>query len=226
MRSIVLLVLFVVGLVDVAAAQTGSRMSIGPVARLDRVFVEGGARGATAVAGALATIRLGERYGVEVELTRASNPIERSYEGTFISYGPVPSPSREEFDRFAPKARRTLGYRPGMGWSAAVVARRGLTPRTTLGARAGISSRAYSETSNYEILSVPEGVDPARIARDFQDTVDHVWRGGLLVGADLTLALTEHLSVAPELRLVYGGPARIGNTHREAGVGARGTWRF
>jgi hypothetical protein len=32
--------------------------------------------------------------------------------------------------------------------------------------------------------------------------------------------------VAPELRFVYGAPARIGNKHREAGFGARATWRF
>ena len=30
----------------------------------------------------------------------------------------------------------------------------------------------------------------------------------------------------PEVRFVYGGPAQIGNKHREAGLGARGIWRF
>jgi hypothetical protein len=30
----------------------------------------------------------------------------------------------------------------------------------------------------------------------------------------------------PKLRVVYGGPVRIGDKYRELGVGLRGSWRF
>jgi hypothetical protein len=71
-------------------------------------------------------------------------------------------------------------------------------------------------------------VDPQRVARDsvFQDASYSRTRGGLLFGLDTSIGLTDHLSISPELRFVYGGPAQIGNTHREAGFGARATWRF
>jgi hypothetical protein len=90
----------------------------------------------------------------------------------------------------------------------------------------GLSARNYLETSVYTILSIPEGVDPGRVARDFQDSSDHRTRGGLLFGFDVSMAVTDHVSVAPELRFVYGGPASVGDKHREFGLGARGAWRF
>ena len=194
--------------------------------RLDEVFVEGDASGTTTVAGAVATVRLSKTYAVEGEITQASGRIERSYEGWFVSYATDPNASREEIERLAPTARRSLGYEPGIGGSAAFVARGAIGRRVALGARVGVTARDYVETSTFTILSIPEGVDPARVARDFQDASSHRLRGGLLLGLDGSVALTKHLSVAPELRFVYGGPARIGDKHRELGVGLRGGWSF
>lgn len=90
----------------------------------------------------------------------------------------------------------------------------------------GFSARDYVETSTYTILSIPDGVDPRPSPGDLQNDSFHRSRGGLLFGIDASVAVTKHLSVAPELRFVYGGPARIGIKHREAGFGARATWRF
>lgn len=226
MRPIVLTVLFITGFVTAASAQPAPRFAFGPVVRLDHVFVEGGASGGTAVAGVVTSFRISRTFGVEAELTSASNRIDRSYEGWFISYAEGPNLTREEIERLAPVARRSLGYAPGVGWSGALVARGDVSPRVSLAARAGLSARRYVETSAYTILSVPEGVDPGRVSRDFRDSSQSRTRGGLLVGVDASVAVTDHLSVAPELRFVYGGPARIGNKHRELGLGARGVWRF
>ena len=106
------------------------------------------------------------------------------------------------------------------------MARGEVTPRVSVGARAGLSARRYVETSAYTILSMPDGVDPGRVARDFENSSRWRTRGGLLFGFDVSVAVRDHLSIAPELRFVYGGPARIGNKHRELGLGARAVWRF
>lgn len=118
MRVTLLTTLLVPGFVAAASAQPASRFEIGPVVRLDNVFVEGDASGGTTVAGVVTTFWISKAYGVETELTRASSRIERSYEGWFISYAQDPNAAPEEIERLAPIARRTLGYVPGVGWSA------------------------------------------------------------------------------------------------------------
>lgn len=226
MRPIVLPILLVLGSATAAAGQPAHRLEFGPLFRLDRVFIEGDAGGATPVAGITAAVRLSRTFGVDAELTWASNRIERSYEGWFISYSQDPGATREEIERLAPVARRSLGYEPGMGGAVAFVARSDVNPRVSVAARAGVSGRRYAETSGYRILSIPAGVDPARVARDFQDESHRRTRGGLLLGFDVAIALTDRVSLTPEVRFVYGGPARVGSKHRELGLGVRGGWRF
>ena len=228
MRTPLLTALLVLGPVAAASAQSSSRFEVGPVMRLEKVYVEGDGSGHATVAGLAATFKVSKSYGVEFEVTGASGRIERSYEGTFVSYYAGTEPSRENFERFAPIARRTLGYTPGLGWAAAFVARGDLNPRVSLAARIGLSGRRYHETSDMTLLSIPAGVDPQRVASDsnFDDSSFDRTRGGLLFGLDSLIALTDHLSIVPEVRFVYGGPAQIGNKHREAGFGARAVWRF
>ena len=86
MRHTLLSTLIVLGTVTAAGAQPTSRFEVGPVMRLDHVYVEGGASGRTTVAGLATTFRITKSYAVEVEVTQAANRIERSYEGTFVSY--------------------------------------------------------------------------------------------------------------------------------------------
>lgn len=226
MRLMLLTTSIVLGFVTGAFGQPVARFELGPVVRFDKVFIEGGASGGMRVAGVATRVMISRTYGVEAELTQASNRVARSYEGRFISYAQGPNASREEIERLAPVVRRALGYAPGTGGSAAFVARSDPSQRVSLAARAGLSARKYVETSAFTILSIPDGVDPGRVARDFQDSSSHRTRGGLLLGLDASVAVTNHLSVAPELRFVYGGPARIGNKHRELGLGVRGAWRF
>lgn len=210
----------------VVCAQPVSVVELGPVARIESVFIEGDARGATFVTGGLLAVNFAQKYGVEVEVTQAEGHIARSYEGWFVSYVPTANPTREETERWAPTARRTLTYSPGLGGSLGFVVRGAMTPRITVGARVGGSARRYVQTSTYTILSVPPGIDPARIARDFLDSSGHKTRGGLLAGIGGAFAVSPHVNVGAEARLVYGGPARIGNKHREVGVGLRAGWRF
>jgi len=225
MRSTALAALIVLSAPAATAAQT-SRFGIGPVVRLDRISLEAGASGNTAAIGAVAMLRLSTRFAVEAELTQASRRIERSYDGWFVSYETNPGASREEIERMAPTATRSLGYAPGAGWAAAFRAGGDIGRRVALGTRVGVAARRYLETSTYTIHSIPAGVDPLRVAADFQSSASHRWRGGLLLGLDSSVRLAGRFRLVPELRLVYGGPARIGNKYREFGVGLRGEWHF
>ena len=226
MRPIVLTAFLLLGFGTSASAQTASRFEIGPVLRVDHVFVEGDVTGRSPVAGVVGTFKLSRTFGVEAELTQASNSLQKSREGWFVSYVTTLNPTREEIERMAPTVLIARGLEPGIGWSAAFVARGDVTHRVSLAARVGLSGRDYLESETYTILRFPDGVDPQRVANDYQNKSFNRARGGLLLGLDGSVALTKHLSVTPELRIVYGGPAQIGNKYREVGLGARVTWHF
>jgi hypothetical protein len=202
------------------------RFAIAAVARIDHAYVDGHTDGTTPVGGVAASVRVSRAIAIEGELTGATREIARSYEGTFVSYAPPGSASREEFERFAPRARRTLAYVPHLGGAAMVVARTAVNPRVGLAGRVGVASRGYSERSSYVVLDIPEGVDPARVARDFQPQTVETVRGGLLLGVDVELALTSRFTLPVQMRIVYSGPAQWANQHRELGIGVGGRWQF
>jgi hypothetical protein len=209
-----------------ASAQQLPRFEVGPTARFDRVSLEAGAGGGSVAVGFTGSVRLWRGLGIEAEVTQAGGEISRSYEGRFVSYTQNRNATRAEIEAMAPTARRTLGYAPGLGWSGALVVRGRAAERMTMAAGVGLSARRYRETSSYVILTIPEGVEPARVARDFQDSAAARTRGGLLFGVDAAIALTDHLGIVPDLRFVYGGPAQVGNKYREFGFGTRVAWCF
>lgn len=234
MRTTLLMTLLLLGSAMPAAAQEPSlppppppsRFAVTGVVRIDHVYVDGHTEGTTPVAGVAASVRISRAIAIEGELTGATRDIARSYEGTFVSYAPPGSTSREAFERFAPVARRTLAYVPRLGGAAMVVARTAINTRVALAGRLGVASRAYSERSSYVVLSIPEGVDPARVARDFQPQTVETVRGGLLFGVDVDVALTPRFTLPLQLRVVHSGPAEWANQHREIGVGVSGRWQF
>jgi hypothetical protein len=226
MRPVILPAVVAITVGASASAQELPRFEVGPVARLDRVSLEGGARGGTVAAGLAASVRLWRGFGIQAEVTQASREISRSYEGWFISYNQDRNATRAEVEALAPTARRTFGYAPGLGWSCALVVRGRAAERVTMAAHVGLSARRYNETSSYVVLTIPEGVDRARVDRDFQDSTASRTRGGLLFGVDAAIELTDHLGIVPDLRFVYGGPAQVGNNYREFGFGTRIVWRF
>jgi hypothetical protein len=218
--------LLLVGAAAAAAAQSLPRFSLGPVARMERVWLDGDTEGATPVAGLAAGVRVSRAIAVEGELTGAAQDIARSYEGWFISYAQGPNASRAEIERLAPTARRRLDYEPGAGVAAMIVARAATSARVRIAGRLGVSARRYTERSSYVVLTIPEGVDPARVARDFQSQAVRTVRGGLLLGVDVDVALTRRFTLAPQMRIVYSGPAGFGSEHRELGLGLSGRWGF
>ena len=226
MRQLAIVTVLAMGLPAAVSAQGGSRVQVGPVARVDNVSLEAGAGGSVFAAGAGMEFGIARGFAVEAEVTHASREIGRSYEGWFVSFNQDRNATRAEIEALAPTARRTLGYAPGLGWAAALVTRGRVSERVTMAARAGVSARRYEETSTFAVLDIPTGVDPAWVARQFNDSAESRTRGGFLLGFDAAVTLTDHLSVLPEVRYVYGGPARIGSKYRELGIGTRLMWRF
>jgi hypothetical protein len=216
----------ILGLAANASAQVAPRFELGPVARVDGLYFEGGTTGTIGVLGMSGRVRVSDRLAIEGEVTHGTGRVERSYEGWFVSYVTTPNPSRDEVERFAPTARRTLGHEAGGGWGVALVVCDVFKSRVPVNFRVGGSGRVYRQTSDYVVLTIPEGIDPTRVARDFQSSAGDRVRGGVLLGLDVPLRIAERFRITPTAHVLWGGPAQIGNTYREAGVGIRGDWAF
>src|SRR4026209_2248792 len=217
-----------------ASAQTASRFEIGPFVRMDKVSVEGVSE-RMPVFGVAAAARLAKTGGLEGEITRADGPeFEHSREGISETFAPPGAP-RAELERLGvharwrPADRPRLGRRgagaaaalpagaqacrPGCGGGVAVRARGRLTSRADMRVRLGLASRAYTETLEYIVVSMPAGPDPSRLAgfsfgngnRASNPYSATTQRGGLLMGAEVPIRIAARFTVAPEVRYVYGG---------------------
>jgi hypothetical protein len=222
-----LLILGVAWLAGVASAwaQVSDRFEVAAVARADRVSFEGGQSARLPVTGVAIGYRIWSHMRIEAEITKASGESSRSYEGAFISFD-GPSATHEEFLRTAVFARRTTVNKAGPGFATAVAVETREPGRVNLALRAGVSFRQYDYVEDTTVLSVPEGVTFERAEAAMPDFRGQRGRSGLLVGASVPVRMTGRLQVAPEMRWVWGGPARVGNNYDEATIGARVTWRF
>lgn len=205
-----------------------TRLEIGPVVSSNRIHLEGDATGRVTGIGAFVRVMSSRWYGVEFEATGISGRIEQSYTGTFVAYPPPGvTPSSPAFSRYAPVARRMRTFDPGFGGAVAFGARRQLGARVSIAARAGAAVRSYAETSRMEILTIPEGIDRARVASDLAGLAydRRRTRGGLLLGVDLAIRMTARLRIAPVASVVIG-PEQVGNVYRESSGGVRLSWTF
>jgi len=208
-----------------ASGQTPPRFEVGMVSRAERVLLEGGARGQLPVTGIVVGALVSKHFGLEAEFTTAARQINRSYEGRFFSFAERDA-TREEIERMAVVARRSLEYIPGTGGSAAFTARGHAGGRVDVVFRAGATFRHYVRKSTMTILSVPEGIAFERAVNMLPDERGNQTRGGLLFGLDVPVQISRHLSAAPEMRVVWGGPARVGNRYNEFSLGGRAIWKF
>lgn len=208
-----------------ASAQVSERLEIAAVMRTDRVSFEGSQHARLPVAGAAVAYRVWRDMRVEGEVTTASGESRRSYEGDFISFANSGG-SREEFLRTAVIARRTIVNRPGPGFATAVAVETRDSRRVNLGLRAGVSFRHYSYVDDITILRVPEGVTVEQAEAALPDASGQRGRGGVLLGLSVPVRLVASLNVVPEVRWVWGGPARVGNNYDEGTIGARVAWKF
>lgn len=208
-----------------ATAQLTDRLEIAAVVRSDRVSFEGGQNTRLPVMGVAVGYRVWRNMVIEAEATSASGESRHSHEGDFISYA-GPGATREEFLRMAVIARRTTVHKAGPGLGTAVAVDTRHPGRVNLSLRAGVSFRHYDYTEDTTVLRVPEGVTFGQAEAAMPDTGGNRGRSGLLVGAALPIRVAGRLHLAPEVRWVWGGPARIGNNYDEGSVGVRAMWKF
>ena len=123
-------------------------------------------------------------------------------------------------------ARRTMVNKAGIGFATAVAVETRQPGRVNLGLRAGVSVRQYSYADDMTILRVPEGVTVEQAESALPGGSGQRGRSGLLLGLTVPVRVLDRLHVAPEVRWVWGGPARVGNNYDEATVGARVAWKF
>ena len=123
-------------------------------------------------------------------------------------------------------ARRTTVNRAGAGLSTAVAVETFESGRVNLALRAGVSFRQYDYSDEITVLRVPDGVTFEQAEAAMPDAHGKRGRSGLLLGVSVPVRIIRNLQVAPEVRWVWGGPARIGNNYDEAAVGARAVWTF
>jgi hypothetical protein len=208
-----------------ASAQVSDRLQLTAVARVDRVSFEGGQNARLPVTGAAVSYRVWRALRIEGEITMASGESRRSYEADFISYA-GPDATREEILQKAVVARRTSVNRAGLGFAAVAAVETRHPGRLNLALRTGVSLRRYDYIDDMTVLRVPEGVTGEQAERALPDAHGQRGRGGLLFGASVPVRIAGNLHVAPEVRWVWGGPARVGNNYDEAAAGARITWKF
>jgi hypothetical protein len=234
MREHVLgVVLIVTAVPALATPQTTTKFDVGPVVRAEQIGVEGVTQ-VMAVFGVAASARLSRIWGLEGEIAQSDGrEFSHSREGISESFAPAGA-TWAEVERLGVLARWRYGYRPGLGGTVAVTARGTLNRHTDLLFRLGLATRSYTQSYEYSVLSIPDGIDPRRLAghsfgngeRSGNPYVEKTQRGGLLMGAEVPIRIGTRLSVAPEVRYVYGGSARFDDKHQEVGLGVRAGWAF
>jgi hypothetical protein len=225
MRQVVALGIVWIAAAASASAQVTERLDIAGIVRSDNVSFEGGQSARLPVAGASVAYRVWKDLRVEAEITRASGESRRTYEADFISYA-GPDATREEIARMAVIAKRTTINKAGLGFAAAVAAEKQLAARVNAAVRAGIGFRQYSYVDDMTVLRVPEGVTLDQAESAMRDDAGRRGRSGLLFGASLPVRIIGRLYVAPEVRWVWGGPARVGSNYDERTVAVRVGWKF
>ncbi|MGE3274541.1 MAG: hypothetical protein AB7O67_05480 [Vicinamibacterales bacterium] len=194
----------------------GERFSVGPVVRVDRVTVEG-RTAAAPVAGLVFASRLRGPVGVEVELTEAGGFVERTGVTLYYAYRdgtaiPVP-------------VRATTRWTPGLGGAAALTFRTPPGWRVGIAGRIGAGARRYTASRSFEAIELPAGVDATRFGSG-QEIYDAHMRGGLFAGVEVPIRVTERLYLAPDFRVLWGGPGDIGQHQQELGLGLKASVRF
>jgi hypothetical protein len=225
MRHVLAVAVVWVAGISSASAQVSERLDVSAIARTDRVSFEGGQNARLPVAGVGVSYRLWRDMRIEGEVTLASGESRRSYEANFFSYA-EPGGTREDFDRMAVTARRTTVNKAGLGFATAVAIETRQPGRVNLALRAGISGRQYNYIDERTVLRVPEGFTVEQAEATMPDGRGRRARGGLLFGASVPVRIAGRLHLAPEVRWVWGGPARLGNNYDEATIGARMVWKF
>jgi hypothetical protein len=180
--------------------------------------------GSSAAAGVVAGIPLSARWTLEVDAGRPATTFARDRSGKSQSFAPAGS-TFEEFERLAVTERFYYQRQITSSISVGAVFQQPLHRRLTLRLFLGVTNHHARERLRTSIVAMPEGVDPERLSR--LGSTDQVYSrniGGPTLGAGVSIALTRHLAIAPDIRYDYGSIGdEINNAWRTS---LRTIWTF
>ena len=205
-----------------AVAQSTSRSYVGT-----SVAVDGGTRGeipggAIPSVSALAGLRIAGGWSAEVEAERGFRDSSRSAETVWISLAP-PNSSREEIERLGIRARFDRSERAGRGVTAMASWRTREPGRLNGGWSVGVSTRWFETRVVRTVTAVPAGYSTNDPRWPDDDTTRHRSGTGLTVGGMVIASLTDHVSLAPEVRFT-GGFITGDDAYRVFRAGVRLMW--
>jgi hypothetical protein len=208
-----------------AYAQSPGLWYAGTAAGVVRVAAEEVNPGGTSSIGAVFGVRLTPAFSIEVEAARGLGDLDRDFAGRFISFA-GPSASFEERERLSVTVQRITRWRPGFSGTVVAMWRPHVTGRVGGALFAGVTGTRYDESDRHVVLDIPVEVNrtEADIHRMLPDTSRSIVRGGLTIGLLIPVRLTRNVTVAPDVRYLWGS---IGDEiYTTVRAGARLLWGF
>jgi hypothetical protein len=160
---------------------------------------------------------------VELEWVIPADPFVRLRTARLISFAPRGA-SRDEIERLAVVSRIDHRREVTSNVSGVVIFRAPLRHRVRPGVLVGATNQRATTVTAIVPISIPEGVnplDPNVVAREERASRNF---GAITFGGNVSIALTRHLDVVPDLRYDYGSIGdEINNAFRTS---VRLLWRF
>lgn len=224
MRTLVTATLFCFLGVNLASAQHSPRFYAGGALSASRVTADE-VKGSTPTGGVIVGVRLTPSFSLEADVSRAFQKIERSYEGPSTSFA-APGSSYDEIVRQAVHRRWDIEWTPTLNLAALAVWRSTSPSRVGAAVYGGVTLARYRDATRTVVTALPAAVPVPPDSPSLQPTeeIGTRNRGGLTGGLMVPIRIAGALSVAPELRVVYGS---IGDEkHNLVRGGVRVLWGF
>jgi hypothetical protein len=206
-----------------ALAQDGSRLYLGAVAGSNVISAEDTDRGAVGAVGGTVGVKVASTVLLQLDLVHGAGELSRQYEGIGVSFA-GPNASRDEIERLGVYQRFDRTWRPQFGWSAVAVWRDAQPRRVSAAVFTGLSATWFDARHTITTLRIPEGVDPNN--RFVQGSIETftATRGGIVGGVMVPIKARNDVTIAPEIRYLYGS---FGDERYTAFTTAvRLLWRF
>jgi hypothetical protein len=175
---------------------------------------------APALVGGIAVSRF---VDVEVEATFPTSTFRRSHTGPSTSFAPLGS-SREEIERLAVITHVEWSREVAVNIAAVAIIHPAAPGRVVPALVAGVSNQWARNTTQRTPVTIPPGVDPRhpRVQPETERSTRNI--GGPTFGGQLSIRVTPHFYVVPDIRYDYGSIGdEINNALRTS---VRGIWRF
>lgn len=224
MRTVVTAALLSLLSIGIASAQDSPRFYAGGGLSASRVTADE-VKGATPTGGLIVGVRLTPSFSVEADVSRAFRGIRRSYEGPSESFA-APGSSYDEIVRQAVHRRWNIEWTPTLNLAGLAVWRSTAPSRVGAAVYAGVTFARYREETRTVVTALPAVVPVPSNSPSLQPTeqIGSRNRGGLTGGLMIPIRIAGSLSVAPELRVVYGSMGD--EKHDLVRGGVRVLWGF